>query len=60
MGFRFVDESHRARLRVEIGRLRRMLRKVADVSATRRGALQWFRSVNAKSWYWLGPPKQEC
>jgi len=36
-GARFVDESHRARLRVEIGRLRRMLRKVADVSATKRG-----------------------
>jgi hypothetical protein len=36
-GARFVDESHRARLRVEIGRLRRMLRKVADISATNRG-----------------------
>ncbi len=36
-GSRFTDESHRARLRVEIGRLRRMLRPVADVRATRRG-----------------------
>jgi hypothetical protein len=36
-GARFVDESHRARLRVEIGRLRRLLRKVADISATKRG-----------------------
>jgi len=36
-GARFVDESHRARLRVEIGRLRRMLRRVADVRATERG-----------------------
>jgi DNA-binding winged helix-turn-helix (wHTH) protein len=36
-GARFVDESHRARLRVEMGRLRRMLRKVADISATKRG-----------------------
>jgi DNA-binding winged helix-turn-helix (wHTH) protein len=36
-GARFVDESHRARLRVEIGRLRRMLRRVADISATNRG-----------------------
>jgi len=36
-GARFVDESHRARLRVEIGRLRRMLRKVADIGATKRG-----------------------
>jgi DNA-binding transcriptional ArsR family regulator len=32
-----ADESHRARLRVEIGRLRAALRKVADVSATERG-----------------------
>ena len=32
-----VDESHRARLRVEIGRLRAMLRRVASVSATERG-----------------------
>jgi hypothetical protein len=36
-GARHVDESHRARLRVEIGRLRRVLRKLADVSATPRG-----------------------
>jgi hypothetical protein len=32
-----ADESHRARLRVEIGRLRRMLRPLADVSATKQG-----------------------
>jgi hypothetical protein len=32
-----VDESHRARLRVEVGRLRRLLRTVAGVSATKRG-----------------------
>jgi hypothetical protein len=36
-GSRFADESHRARLRVEVGRLRRMLRTLADVSATTRG-----------------------
>jgi hypothetical protein len=36
-GARFVDESHRARLRVEIGRLRRMLRRLAGVSATQGG-----------------------
>jgi hypothetical protein len=36
-GARGADESHRARLRVEIGRLRAALRTVADVSATRRG-----------------------
>jgi hypothetical protein len=32
-----ADESHRARLRVEMGRLRTVLRKVASVSATPRG-----------------------
>ena len=32
-----ADESHRARLRVEIGRLRRVLRPLADVSATKDG-----------------------
>ena len=36
-GSRFTDESHRARLRVEVGRLRRVLRTLADVSATKRG-----------------------
>jgi hypothetical protein len=32
-----VDESHRARLRVEVGRLRTLLRTLAGVSATKRG-----------------------
>jgi hypothetical protein len=32
-----ADESHRARLRVEIGRLRAELRNLAEVSATERG-----------------------
>jgi DNA-binding winged helix-turn-helix (wHTH) protein len=32
-----VDESHRARLRVEIGRLRKALSKFADVTATTEG-----------------------
>ncbi len=36
-GARFVDESHRMRLRVEIGRLRKMLRSLADIIATKRG-----------------------
>jgi hypothetical protein len=36
-GARHADESHRGRLRVEIGRLRRLLRPLADVSATARG-----------------------
>ena len=34
---KLADESHRARLRVEIGRLRRVLRPLAEVSATKRG-----------------------
>jgi hypothetical protein len=36
-GGKRADESHRARLRVEIGRLRKMLRTLAGVSATMRG-----------------------
>ena len=36
-GAKFTDESHRARLRVEIGRVRRMLRSLAGISATKRG-----------------------
>jgi DNA-binding transcriptional ArsR family regulator len=36
-GAKFVDESHRARLRVEIGRLRTMVRSMARLSATKRG-----------------------
>lgn len=36
-GGRFADESHRARLRVEVGRLRALLRPLAEVSATKRG-----------------------
>jgi len=34
---KLADESHRARLRVEVGRLRKMLRMLARVSATKRG-----------------------
>src|SRR2546428_8734570 len=36
-GAKRADESHRARLRVEIGRLRAVLRTLARVSATKRG-----------------------
>lgn len=34
---RHADESHRARLRVEIGRLRQLMRPVAELLATRQG-----------------------
>jgi hypothetical protein len=36
-GAKLADQSHRARLRVEIGRLRRVLRTLAGVAATKRG-----------------------
>ncbi|MGH7725871.1 MAG: helix-turn-helix domain-containing protein [Candidatus Eiseniibacteriota bacterium] len=36
-GSKLADASHRARLRVEVGRLRTVLRRLADVSATKRG-----------------------
>ncbi|MET2825764.1 helix-turn-helix domain-containing protein [Mesorhizobium shangrilense] len=36
-GGKHADESHRARLRVEIGRLRAELRTLADINATSRG-----------------------
>ena len=36
-GSKLADESHRARLRVEVGRLRTALRTMAGVSATKRG-----------------------
>jgi len=36
-GAKLADESHRARLRVEIGRLRKLLRALATVSATKSG-----------------------
>jgi len=34
---KLADESHRARLRVEMGRLRKLLSAIADVSATKSG-----------------------
>ena len=36
-GARHADESHRARLRVEIGRLRAKLRALGNIAATQRG-----------------------
>jgi hypothetical protein len=36
-GSKFVNDSHRVRLRVEVGRLRTVLRALADVRATKRG-----------------------
>jgi hypothetical protein len=36
-GGKHADESHRARLRVEVGRVRRMLRTLAGITATSQG-----------------------
>ncbi|WFU11390.1 helix-turn-helix domain-containing protein (plasmid) [Rhizobium sp. CB3090] len=52
-----ADESHRARLRVEMGRLRAELRTLADVKATKRGfALVPRRSREVAV---LAPPVEE-
>jgi hypothetical protein len=52
-----ADESHRARLRVEVGRLRVELRTLADVSATKRGFALVPR--RAREIVVLAPPVEE-
>lgn len=52
-----ADESHRARLRVEIGRLRAELRTVAEVSATKHGFALAPRRAGAV--VVLAPPVEE-
>ncbi len=52
-----ADESHRARLRVEVGRLRVALRTLADVSATKRGFVLTPR--RAHEIVVLAPPVEE-
>jgi DNA-binding transcriptional ArsR family regulator len=52
-GAKLADESHRARLRVEVGRLRRALQTLARVHATKRGfalAPLHVRKVVALTW----------
>jgi hypothetical protein len=56
-GARRADESHRARLRVEVGRLRRVLRGLADVSATTRGFS--LSPHSAREVIVLAPPVEE-
>jgi hypothetical protein len=51
---READESHRARLRVEIGRLRRTLRPLAGLNATNRGFL--LKPHQARTVAVLAPP----
>ena len=52
-----ADESHRARLRVEVGRLRVELRTLSDVSATKRGFALAPR--RAREVVVLAPPVEE-
>ena len=54
---RHADESHRARLRVEIGRLRAKLRKLAEVNATKRGFV--LAPHHAENLVVLAPPVDE-
>jgi tetratricopeptide (TPR) repeat protein len=55
---KYADESHRARLRVEIGRLRKVLRDVAGIDATKNGfALVPRRALDVAV---LAPPSDEA
>ncbi|WIM09276.1 helix-turn-helix domain-containing protein [Enhydrobacter sp.] len=54
---RHADDSHRARLRVEVGRLRAALRPLAEVNATERGFA--LAPVGAREVVVLAPPVEE-
>ena len=56
-GAKRADESHRARLRVEVGRLRKVIRTLAGVSATKRGFALVPR--RAREVVVLAPPVEE-
>ena len=51
------DETHRARLRVEMGRLRAALREIADVTATKNGFA--LAAHSAREVVILAPPVEE-
>jgi tetratricopeptide (TPR) repeat protein len=55
---RQVDESHRARLRVEVGRLRAVLRPLASLGATTRGFA--LRPRGGRAVVVLGPPVESA
>lgn len=57
-GARHADESHRARLRVEIGRLRHGLRSLAEIRATKRGFA--LLPAGARDVAVLAPPVDEA
>lgn len=54
---KYADESHRARLRVEIGRLRVALQSIADIRATREGFA--LSPHHARQIVVLAPPVEE-
>ena len=54
---RHADESHRARLRVEVGRLRAMLRTVAEINATEQGFA--LRPCQVREVVVLAPPVED-
>ena len=56
-GAKYADDSHRARLRVEIGRLRVALRPVAGVNATKRGFV--LAPARGRDVVVLAPPVEE-
>lgn len=55
---RAADESHRARLRVEVSRLRKALAPLAAVTATRRGFV--LEPRRASSVVFLAPPTEDA
>lgn len=55
---KYADESHRARLRVEIGRLRKTLREIAGIDATKDGFALVPR--HARDVAVLAPPTDEA
>src|SRR5262245_5354637 len=56
-GAKLADESHRVRLRVEVGRLRTALRPLAAVSATKRGFA--LASRHGRELVVLAPPVED-
>jgi DNA-binding transcriptional ArsR family regulator len=57
-GAKYINETHRARLRVEIGRLRQVLRPVARIHATERGFI--LMPHNKREVVVLAPPTSEA
>jgi len=56
-GAKLADESHRARLRVEIGRLRKMLQTLASIGPTKSGFLM--APCRAREVVVLAPPVEQ-